>query len=410
MQHPPASCSLVLRLGILILAASLSSCGGGGAGGSAGEGNGGNGGDGGSGQPEVSTVTVQWTAPSSGEVVTAGNALSLGARVMADGVNAADGTVVSFNAETGISTSGMTSAGMATASLTGATPGRLQVQASATIGVRTGSASQTFYLRPAPAPLQVLVPTYFYPTGAGATAWNALTASAQSNPSVKMTAILNPNNGIFTAPDANITRAATAFASAGGQLVAYVSSSYGTGTRSLASIQANIDNYFTHYGAGLVKGFFIDEMAATANRLDFYRTIYQYIKARNPNLIVIGNPGLVPVAGYADVADVLTTFEGKGSTYATYDPRTTSFDWLYGLPNSRQASLVHNVSGCAAMQTAVQSAASARYQAGWIYVTQLEFEPSTGVGNPRAGLPNYRDAFVQTVRATNAGQALPACS
>src|SRR5260221_9488074 len=39
---------------------------------------------------------------------------------------------------------------------------------------------------------------------------------------------------------------------------------------------ANIDNYFTHYGAGLVKGFFIDEMAATTNRLDFYRSIYQY--------------------------------------------------------------------------------------------------------------------------------------
>lgn len=396
---------------MLALAASVASCGGGGGGDSnAGGGNGGNGGDGGTGQPGVTSVTVQWTAPAARDVVTAGSALALRASVLADGVNAADGTVVSFSAATGVSTSALTSSGVATASLTGATPGRQQVQASATVAGRTGSASQTFYLRPAPAPLRVLVPTYFYPTGSGATAWNALTASAQANPTVQMTAILNPANGIFSGPDANITRAATAFANAGGQLVGYVSSSYGTGTRSLASIQANIDNYFTHYGAGLVKGFFIDEMAATTNRLDFYRTIYQYIKAKNPNLIVIGNPGLVPMAGYADVADVLTTFEGKGSTYATYDPRTTSFDWLYGLPNSHQASLVHNVSGCAAMQTAVQSAASARYQAGWIYVTQLEFEPSTGVGNPWAGLPNYWDAFVQTVRATNAGQAMPACS
>ncbi|CAB5666100.1 Spherulation-specific family 4 [Delftia tsuruhatensis] len=407
MQRPPAPSALVLRLGMLALTASLAACGGGGGGDSnAGGGDGGAGG----GQPGVSTVTVQWTAPSAGQVVTAGTPLSLSARVQADGANVADATVVSFNAATGISTSALTSAGVATAALTGAVPGRQQVQASATVAGRTGTATQTFYLRPAPAPLRVLVPTYFYPTGAGATAWNALTASAQANPTVQMTAILNPANGIFTGPDANITRAATAFANAGGQLVGYVSSSYGTGTRSLASIQANIDNYFTHYGAGLVKGFFIDEMAATTNRLDFYRTIYQYIKAKNPNLIVIGNPGLVPVAGYADVADVLTTFEGKGSSYAAYDPRTTSFDWLYGLPNSHQASLVHNVSGCAAMQTAVQSAASARYQAGWIYVTQLEFEPSTGVGNPWAGLPNYWDAFVQTVRANNAGQALPACS
>ena len=225
---------------MLALAASLASCGGGGGGdSSAGGGTGGDGG--GTGQPGVTSVTVQWTAPAARDVVTAGSALTLRAGVLADGVNAADGTVVSFSAATGVSTSALTSSGVATASLTGATPGRQQVQASATVGSRTGSASQTFYLRPAPAPLRVLVPAYFYPTGAGATAWNALAASAQANPTVQMTAILNPANGIFSGPDANITRAATAFANAGGQLVGYVSSSYGTGTRSLASIQAALE-------------------------------------------------------------------------------------------------------------------------------------------------------------------------
>nr|WP_239009621.1 hypothetical protein [Delftia lacustris] len=100
---------------MLALAASLASCGGGGGGdSSAGGGTGGDGG--GTGQPGVTSVTVQWTAPAARDVVTAGSALTLRAGVLADGVNAADGTVVSFSAATGVSTSALTSSGVATAS------------------------------------------------------------------------------------------------------------------------------------------------------------------------------------------------------------------------------------------------------------------------------------------------------
>ena len=418
MLHTPLTHPTCQRLAALTLACLLAACGGGG-GGSTTSSTGSSTGDSSSSSsgssttttpPPVSVVSVTLSQPRTGDIFTAGTAVPLTAQVRVDGVLASDNTSVQFAVGTGQSSPALTSNGTASTSLSGLTAGRQQVQASATVGGRTGSASQTIYLRPAPAPLQVLVPAYFYPTGTGSTAWSTLTAGAASGPAGQITAILNPSNGIFSSADANIVRAATAFANAGGRLVGYVSSSYGTGTRSLASIQANIDAYLSLYGAGLIKGFFIDEMASQTNRLDFYRTIYSYIKARNPDLLVIGNPGLIPASGYADVADVLVTFEGKGASYADYDPRTTSSDWLYTVQNSRQASLLHHTAHCAAMQSALQLAASARYQAGWVYATQLEYEPSTGVGNPWAGMPSYWTAFLQSVRNLNAGQPLPACA
>lgn len=120
--------------------------------------------------------------------------------------------------------------------------------------------------------------------------------------------------------------AAGAATQAGGQLVGYVYTRYGTGERSMTSIRADIDAYFTLYGRALVQGIFPDEMAATSNRLAFYREIRDYIKAKDASLLVIGNPGLVPVAGYAEVADVLTLFEGRGTTDADYDPRTSAWE------------------------------------------------------------------------------------
>src|SRR5260221_14625649 len=46
-------------------------------------------------------------------------------------------------------------------------------------------------------------------------------------------------------------------------------------------------------------------------------TLFPYTTLFRSNLIVIGNPGLVPVAGYADVADVLTTGTRPGDRKST---------------------------------------------------------------------------------------------
>ncbi|WP_298212766.1 spherulation-specific family 4 protein [Acidovorax sp.] len=391
----PRSARAPARWSLLSLAGLIAACGGGGGGGDT---------------PPPANVAIQFTAPAAEEAYTAGSALALSARVTENGANVADGTSVHFSTGTGPATTGRTVAGTAAASLTGVGTGRQQVQASTTVAGSTASAVLTLYLRPVPSSLEVLVPAYFAPTGAGAPHWAAMTSGAAATPAVKITAILNPADGPSNQADANTRLAATQFVAAGGKLVGYVFTGYGTGGKSLAAIKAEIDAYFTFYGRDLISGIFLDEMAATDNRLDFYRELYRYIKAKDASLRVIGNPGMLPTAGYATVADVLTVFEGKSSQYSSYNPRTPDAEWTYARPNGSLATLVHNTATCAAMQTAVQASASARYNMGMVYVTHREYEFVTNTGNPWLTLPTYWTDLLQTVRAVNVQQALPACS
>jgi hypothetical protein len=388
------------RLGALSLASLLAACGGGSGEGTPSDGIG-----------SPSRLSVQFSAPAAENVFTTGEPLPVAAMVALNGAPAADGSTVQFSAGP-VTATALTVAGVARASLAGlATPGHQALQATATVDGTTASAVRTVYLRPAPQPMRVLVPAYFYPSsGSGAAAWDALAAGAAAHPEVRVTAILNPSDGPTRGVDQHILRAATAFHQAGGQLIGYVYTRYGTGERPLASILSDIDAYFDQYGPQLVRGIFLDEMAATTDRLDFYRAIHRHIKSRDATLLVVGNPGTIPAPGYAEVADVLTTFENRGATYANYDPRTPAAEWLYTVPNARQAALVHNVDSCAAMQGVVQAAASAQYQVGWLYVTHRSFNPASGLGNPWNGLPNYWTGLIDTVAAVNAGRPLPTCS
>ena len=103
----------------------------------------------------------------------------------------------------------------------------------------------------------------------------------------------------------------------------------------------------------------------------------------------------------------LVTLEAPAPAYGSYDPRTAA-TWLYALPNSTQAMLAHGVATCAAMQTALTNARSARNNAGLVYATDDVFS-TTPSRNPWDTLPGYFDTLLQTVQALNAGTALPAC-
>ena len=80
-------------------------------------------------------------------------------------------------------------------------------------------------------PSQILVPAYFYPTTSND--WNRMGAAAQQ---VSLTAILNPNSGPGKSADPNYVTATNKLLAAGGSVVGYVSTSYGS--RSLASVEA----------------------------------------------------------------------------------------------------------------------------------------------------------------------------
>ena len=386
---------LTLCLCALPLTAFLTSCGGSGGGASD--------------TPAPSTVAVQITLPTAADnVFTAGSPIAVRASASVNGALVADGTGVRFSTLSGDFSPVAPSSrgGVASSTLTSKATGPLPISATISETGKSGSATQTIYQRPAPARLEILVPAYFYPSTESD--WNRLVTSALANPSVTITAILNPNNGIFTSADANFTRAGTQFVAAGGKLLGYVFTGYGKGSRTMTDIKRNIDRYLQLYGRERISGIFLDEMASESAKLDFYQEIYNHIKAIDPSLRVVGNPGMVPVADYAGVADALVSFEGTAADYQKYDPRPQNA-WLYTYANPTQAMLAHNTASCAAMQTAMQAAASPRNNAGLVYATDREFNFATGVGNPWSALPVYWDALVQTVDAMNNGTSLPRC-
>lgn len=354
-------------------------------------------------------VGVQFNAPADADNVhTVGTAVPLAVGVTIDGLTAADGTAVTWSAAGARFAPAQSSTrnGQAATTLTAAAPGALQVQATASASGQAASASRTLYLRPAPQPLEVLVPAYFYPLATSP--WDQLASGALAHPAVRVTAIMNPNNGLFTSADPQFTRAIAQFTQAGGQVVGYVSTRYGTGARSLADIKRNIDRYLQFYGRERISGIFLDEMAATADRLAFYRELYAYIQGLGGGLRVIGNPGAFPVADYAAVADALVTFEGQAAAYRSFDPQP-GHAWVYGRANTAQAMLVHDAASCAAMQAAVRAAVSARSHTGLVYATDLPYDSATQSGNPWARLPGYWEALLSTVDAINQGAALPRC-
>lgn len=386
---------LTLCLCALPLTAFLTSCGGSGGGSSD--------------TPAPSTVAVQITLPTAADnVFTAGSPIAVRASATVNGARVADGTVMRFSAPVGFFNPNApgSRAGAASSTLTSSATGVLQISATLAETGKSASATHTLYQRPSPARLEILVPAYFYPSTASD--WNTLATSAAAHPSVTITAIMNPNNGVFSSVDANFTRASTQFVAAGGKVLGYVYTGYGKGGRTLADIKKNIDRYLQFYGRERVSGIFLDEMASEPQKLDFYQDIYRYIKAIDPRLRVVGNPGMIPTADYASVADTLVIFEGTAADYQTYDPRS-QHAWLYTYGNVTQAMLAHNTASCAAMQTAMQAAASPRNNAGLVYASDREFNFATGVGNPWSTLPVYWDALVQTVDAINNGTRLPRC-
>lgn len=354
-----------------------------------------------------SAAVLEFTTPAAHSVLDAGSPIDVTVQLTAEGA----GTTVAFASPAGQWSLATAPAlgGVAQTQFTAAASalGAVTITATATATSAPdapASATRALFVRPSPAPLEVLVPAYFYPSTGSP--WTALASGTAAHPDVAVTAIFNPNNGVFKKANPEFTAAAQGFVQAGGRLVGYVYTRYGK--RSLSTVKVNIDNYLALYGRGLISGIFIDEMSSAPKQLAYYQQLHDYIRSRDASLRIIGNPGMVPDAGYSAVADVLVTFEGQHAAYPAYDPRT-AHAWLYTRSNTAQSALVHNAATCAAMQDAVTRAASAVYNAGPVFVTDQEFDFATGVGNPWADLPAYWPALLGTVAAVNRGDPMPVC-
>jgi hypothetical protein len=263
--------------------------------------------------------------------------------------------------------------------------------------------------------LDILVPAYFYPSASGSD-WDRLTSAARSGASI--TAIVNPGSGPGTSSNSDYVRAINGFRAAGGTVIGYVPSGYigqqvnagascqpaSGGTYTTGDVIACAGLYKTFYA---VDGIFVDEFgppvggALPGDVLSFYQSVYDGIKAVDPNWTVFGNPGqgapesLLRV-GSVGGADTLVTFENRAALYVGSPPAA----YTSNFPASRFANILIE-SGAGFDVTAALTAARAR-NVGYIYITD------DTLPNPYDRLPTYFDAEVAGIARLNAAVPEPA--
>jgi hypothetical protein len=230
--------------------------------------------------------------------------------------------------------------------------------------------------------MALLVPAYFAPSSGY---WGQLTTAAQRVPLV---AIANIFNGPGSAtPRADYIQAMQSVRNAGGQVIGYVYSQYGS--RDPDIVKADMQRWHQLYP---LDGFFVDEMANAPNTglFDYYAGLVAYARSLKPTYQVIGNPGTNTEEAYRvrDTADVLTIFEGSAS-YTNFVPAA----WTQKYPTWQFAHLLYGINGADAMRTNLDLAISRR--AGFIYITD------DVLPNPWDRLPAYWAEEVNAVESAN---------
>lgn len=206
---------------------------------------------------------------------------------------------------------------------------------------------------------------------------------------VPLTAIMNPGNGPGNSVDSNYISVVNSLRAAGGHVLGYVYTSYAA--RSLSQVLTDVDRYKSWYN---VDGIFVDEMANSGltTNLDYYRDIYNHVKAIDVNWSVMGNPGTNTLESCLTwpTADRLMVQENIGSLYPGYVPSA----WNYNYAPSRFVHLVHTEASAANMLNDLQLAL--QYHAGGIFITDDVLD------NPWDQLPTYWTQLVNAVATINA--------
>ncbi len=215
----------------------------------------------------------------------------------------------------------------------------------------------------APSPPRLVVPAYFHPA-VHPGQWEWL---AQHATQVRLV-ILNIANGPGTAPEAPFKEVAERLHSAGVAVIGYVDTNYGR--RPASQIMTELGLYLDWYG---VNGVCLDQVAAAAANLAYYGALAARVRKLGAE-VVFFNHGVHPCEAYAELADLLGTFEGPWPAYRQLKTPPWTMRW----PAEKFYHVVHSVPPerfDEAAQLAVQRHAAS------VYITER-----TG-SNPYDGLP-----------------------
>jgi hypothetical protein len=247
--------------------------------------------------------------------------------------------------------------------------------------------------------LELLVPAYFYPSFDPALSfWDELTAASASG--AKITAIINPANGVGAAQNSDYVNAIDSFKAAGGKVLGYSYTCYGgasctaglPATKSTSEVVAEAAKYATWYG---VDGLFLDEMSNQSADLPYYTDLAATLRAQHPGWQLVGNAGTATPAAYLTVADTLVTFERGTGNYSG----AASEPWMGTADPQRQAHLHYGVADANQMRMLVNEAVARR--AGYLYITDDQLP------NPWDQLPGFWNEELAAINAANAVSAVP---
>jgi len=231
--------------------------------------------------------------------------------------------------------------------------------------------------------IQIDVPLYSDP----ASAWSTVT---KAGPAIDMI-VFNPSSGPGDSPLPIYQSLLTLAQAEGISVIGYVPTAWAGGAVSIAQAEAWITEYYSWYG---VDGILLDETNDTCASapLNYYTTLYNFVKQQAGADLVVLNPGTVTGDCYAKISDILVTFEDTYANYLQYQPP----GWMASYPGSHFLNIILDTPA-ADVENAIDLAVSrGAYR---VYVTDMGANGT----DPYSSLPSYFGFEVSYVSAPIVG-------
>lgn len=219
---------------------------------------------------------------------------------------------------------------------------------------------------------QVILPAYKYPEqhNNNDPYWKAVSNKAKpdAGQSTPM-AIMNVNSGPGEKVDPNYSKQLTKNDQDGIRNLGYVRTGYMT--KPMDQTKQEVEKWVQLYG-DKVRGIMLDEITFdTAQQKQYLKEIYQYIKAKHPNFLVIANPGRHITDDIAAYSDIFITAEMTADKYmsADYPPATSKFE----TDEANAKRNYHIVYNAKTSDYEKITKVSKERNAGYIFITNDEF-------------------------------------
>ena len=199
--------------------------------------------------------------------------------------------------------------------------------------------------------------------------------------------IINPNSGPGDKIDSNYVKQLKENMKAGIKNIAYIRTNYQK--RPLEKVLADVDKYYKLYGKDNLSGFFFDEVGVDdTNQPAYMKAVYEYVKGKGKENIVVANPGRQITDKLAPYADIFVTSEITADEYIN---RFTGPESEFENDEDNFSHIWHIVYAAKPAQYEEIIKLSKKRNAGWIMVTN-GVQP-----NPYDKLPKDFERIIRTV-------------